>query len=317
MLNKKLKTFDDLVKVAEDIKLTIVAKEKILAGLKGRLQENRKDKTLLHKIEALEDEVEALKAIYEGLEDSIKKKETNMLRDPVKKARDKYNKAAQQVKQFRLKIAELEEKIKSIEAQNKSLREEAGAILAKINLGELPAEARAEVDEKMAAIEQNKLEIEGLKFAIKELEKRLEEKKQKLNELKIAVYEALRNKLIDLVKKEFDRYLKLARETKEAHTKFTYALDWLNRTEFYMQKEGYNGPKLKEELGDFFDHLGMLKLPGCKIDIPDESPGKYCRCHTDLTDFWEKVGLSPVEFSGNDAAIERAIYETLGLEVVE
>jgi len=240
-----------------------------------------------------------------------------MFKDPVKASRNRYQKAVEEIRRFETKINELEEKIKEIETQNERLHKEAGDILAKINLGELSEEARAEVDQKMRFIEQNELELKGLKLALSELDKRLEEKKQKLNELKIAVYEALRSKLIDLVKKEFDRYLELAPKLKEAHEKFTYALTWLNKMEFHMQKEGYQGRKIKEELGEFFNHLGMLSLPGCKIDVPDDSPGKYRRYHADLTDFWEKIGLNLIEFaSANEAAIEKAIHETLMLEKV-
>jgi len=243
-----------------------------------------------------------------------------MLRDPVKASRNKYNKDVQEIKQFRLKIAELEEKIKSIEAQNQSLREEAGAILAKINLGELPEEVRAEVDEKMAAIERNELEVEGLRLAIKELEKRLEAKKNELKKLKIDVY-LVREKLFDLIKKELKRYVELAPQIKEAHQKLCYAVNWIEKMEFHMQKEGYQKDgKAKEKLAQFHrGSIDILSLPKCDITVPDDSqPGKYKPCFVDLEAFWEKFGLKPTNLdTWSDQLLDKNLHETLMIEKVE
>ena len=177
------------------------------------------------------------------------------------------------------KLRELRAKIEELEAQNRSLEGEAGELLARINLGELPEEERAKAEEKLKQMELNRLEIKGLQSAIAEMRKRIKSTLEEVKNKRIELYLALREDVMKELEKAIDEYNETSIKHQRAFGKLMKLVSWLNTMEAKMQRVGYKlDKKPQEKFGRLFTHWQIdAEFPNVQVLEKDPENGYVFR----------------------------------------
>lgn len=191
------------------------------------------------------------------------------------KAKKKLEKAHREIEKIKEKIQELEQKALALKEQNKALKEEIGTILAKVNLGELPEDARKEAEKKRKQMESNELELEGIRLALESLRERLEEKQKSLKGTRVEVYLGVRERVIERLEKELKRYNEMAQELAKIHAILHQGLNWLSNMEHTMQAFGYKPDRKPEAVfGDLLRRPSSR--PSATVEVLQEvNPGHF------------------------------------------